>query len=161
MTHEISERNLPGIGRSYTLETRDGTEVLAVLHNSGRRDLYVSPAGNGDRTCLALDDDEARRLGAVLSGVYFKPEVVARVEALIGGLLIDWVTVGAGAPSVGRSIAELEIRRHTRMTVAAIVHLDGSSVVAPDPAQVIRAGDQLVVIGRPDDLPGFRTLVLG
>ena len=98
MTHEIFERNLPGIGRSYTLETRDGTEVLAVLHNSGRRDLYLTPESSEARTCLTLDDDEARRLGAVLSGVYFKPEVVARVEALIGGLLIDWVTVGAAAP---------------------------------------------------------------
>jgi TrkA domain protein len=161
MTHEISERNLPGIGRSYTLETRDGTEVLAVLHNSGRRDLYLTGGGAESRTCLTLDDDEARRLGAVLSGVYFKPEVVARVEALIGGLLIDWVTVGAGAPAVDRSIAELEIRKHTRMTVAAVVHADRSSVVAPDPAQVIRLGDQLVVIGRPEDLPGFRALVLG
>jgi K+:H+ antiporter subunit KhtT len=161
VTHEISERNLPGIGRSYTLEARDGTEVLAVLHNSGRRDVYLSPPGSEERTCLVLDDDEARRLGAVLSGVYFKPEAVARVESLIGGLLIEWVTVGARAPSVDRSIAELEIRRHTRMTVVAVVHADGSSVVAPEPAQVIRAGDQLVVIGRPEDLPGFRTLVLG
>ena len=42
------------------------------------------------------------------------------------------------------------------MTVAAVVHHDGSSVVAPHPDQVIRAGDQLVVIGRPEDLPGFR-----
>src|SRR5262249_5207671 len=147
MTHEISERNLPGIGRSYTLETRGGTGVLAVLHNSGRRDVYLTPDGSDARTCLTLDDDEARRLGAVLSGVYFKPEVVARVEALIGGLLIDWVTVGADAPSVGRSIAELEIRRHTRMTVAPIEHHDGASCVRHDPAHSLPAGHQLVVIG--------------
>ena len=101
---EISEQNLPGIGRSYTLVTRDGAEVLTVLHNSGRRDLYVTADDRTPRVSVALNDDEARQLGAVLSGAYFKPAVVARVEALIGGLLIDWVTVPSPRPrSTSRS----------------------------------------------------------
>ena len=76
------------------------------------------------------------------------------VEAVIGGLLIDWVTLHEGSPGVGRSIADLEIRRRTRMTVAAIVR-DDATLVAPDPSTVLEVGDRLVVIGRPEDLVTF------
>ena len=38
--------------------------------------------------------------------------------------------------------------------MAAIVRGD-SSIVAPDPAMTLEAGDRLVVIGRPEDLPTF------
>ncbi len=57
---------------------------MVVVHHSGRRDLYVAPpAATGDepRASFSLSDDEARRLGAVLGGAYFKPAVVADVEA--------------------------------------------------------------------------------
>ena len=73
---------------------------------------------------------------------------------MVGGLLIDWVTLDRDSPGVGRTIAELEVRRRTRMTVAAILR-DDVPIVAPEPTEVLRAGDRLVVIGRPEDLPGF------
>ena len=76
-------------------------------------------------------------------------------EAVIGGLLIDWFTLDAGSPAVGRSIAELEIRRQTGMTVAAIVR-DPQPVTAPEPTERLQAGDQLVVIGRQEDLARLR-----
>lgn len=160
----VSEHDLPGIGRSYTIGCSDGARVMAVLHHSGRRDLYVlddEHEPDEPTAIVSLTDDQARQLGAVLSGAYFKPAIVAEVEAVIGGLLIDWLTVRPDSPAAGRSIAELEIRRMTRMTVAAIVRHDGSSIVAPEPNEVIRTDDQLVVIGRPQDLPTFRELVIG
>jgi TrkA domain protein len=78
----------------------------------------------------------------------------------IGGLLIDWATVRPDSPAAERSIAELEIRRRTRMTVVAIIRPDDTSVIAPEPHETIRAGDQLVVAGRPEDLPRFLDLVI-
>ena len=54
----------------------------------------------------------------------------------------------------GRTIAEAEIRLRSRITVAAIVRGD-QSIVAPEPEEEVRPGDQLVVMGRPEDLPGF------
>ena len=54
----------------------------------------------------------------------------------------------------GRSIADAEIRRRSRITVAAIVRGD-ESIVAPEPDETIQAHDQLVVMGRAEDLPGF------
>jgi K+/H+ antiporter YhaU regulatory subunit KhtT len=87
--------------------------------------------------------------------------MVERIESLIGGLLIEWVTIRDDSPAAGHTIADLEIRRRTRMTVAAIARADGTSVIAPEPREALHAGDQLVVIGRPEDFDRLRALVIG
>ena len=109
---------------------------------------------------LALTDDQARRLGAVLGGAYFQPTIVSEVEAVIGELLIDWVTVRADSPGAGRSIADLEIRQRTGMTVVAILRGD-ETMLAPEPTSTVLAGDRLVVIGRREDLSRFLAHVVG
>ena len=161
---DVFEVALPGIGHRYTLPAADGGRVVVVIHHSGRRDLYVLPPGASGNdvpsATISLTDDQARRLGAVLGGAYFKPAVVADVETVIGNLLIDWVTVRADSPATDRSIAELEIRRRTRMTVVAILR-GGSTVLAPEPGERIRAGDRPVVVGRQEDLGGFLRHVVG
>jgi TrkA domain protein len=160
---EISEEILPGIGRRYTLPASEGARVVVVVHHSGRRDLYlVPPAAAGDEPAasFSLSDDEARRLGAVLGGAYFKPAVVADVEAVIGNLLIDWVTLRPDSPGADHSIAELEIRRRTRMTVVALLR-DNETILAPEPGETLRAGDRLVVVGRQEDLGAFLRHVVG
>ncbi len=45
------------------------------------------------------------------------------------------------------------------MTIAAIVRGD-SPIVAPDPATPLEVGDRLVVIGRPEDLSTFLSVVV-
>lgn len=154
---EISEVALPGIGHRYDLHADEG-EVSVILHHTGRRDIYVLEDGKR-RASVALSDSQARTLGAILSGAYFKPSAVEEIEAVIDDLLIDWVTLDEASPGTGRSIAELSVRSETRMTIAAILR-DHEPIVAPEPSEVLRAGDRLVVIGRPDDLPGFRRHVV-
>jgi TrkA domain protein len=156
----VVEHELPGIGRRYDLGDVDGARVSVVIHHSGRRDLYVLGQEDDPVAVLSLTDGQARRLGAILGGAYFQPAVVAEMEAAIGELLIDWVTVEPYSPAVGRTIAELEIRRRTRMTVAAILR-GHDPLVSPEPTEVIRAGDRLVVIGRREDLSGFLRHVIG
>ena len=70
---------------------------------------------------LTLSDAQARTIGAVLAGAYYTPAVVEEVEAVLGRLQIDWFTLRDDSPGAGKTIAELEIRRRTRMTVAAIL----------------------------------------
>ena len=150
---QIQEDDLPGIGRRFTFTLPDDGQICVVIHHTGRRDLYFTEP-DGDAQVLSVDDDLARRLGAVIAGSYFTPAAAQRVESVIGGLLIDWVTVGEASPVAGRTIAEAEIRVRSRITVAAIVRGD-QSIVAPEPEEEVRPGDQLVVVGRPEDLPGF------
>jgi len=164
MSTEIIEQDLPGIGRCFTADLADGAKVMVVIHHTGRRELYVITAGGSPDepdAVVTLGDDEARRLGSVLSGAYFKPAIVEKVEEVIGGLLIDWATVRESSPAAGHTIADLEIRRRTRMTVAAILRADGSSIIAPEPNETIGVGDRLVMIGRPEDLEGFLRHVIG
>jgi TrkA domain protein len=162
MSSHVFEQNLPGIGRSYTFTGEGDTRVMVVLHHTGRRDVYVLPPGQDEAAAtVTLSDDQARRMGSVLSGAYFKPSAMARVEAVVGGLLIEWATVRPNSPAAEHSIADLEIRRRTRMTVVAIIRSDAESIIAPEPHETIHVGDQLVVVGRPEDLPRFLERVIG
>jgi TrkA domain protein len=157
----VVESELPGIGQRYELEAIEGGTVCVTIHHSGRRDVYVLPRGGGDpKAALVLTDAQARTLGAVLGGAYFKPAMVDEIDWVVGKLLIDWFTIGDESPGVGRTIADLEIRKRTRMTVAAIVR-ESESIIAPEPSETLRAGDQLVVIGRQEDLREFVRHVIG
>jgi len=161
MNPDVVEQSLPGIGERYELQPADGGPVVVVIHHSGRRDLYVmGPNRSEPEAAVSLTDSQARTLGAILGGAYFKPAVVEEIEAIIGDLLIDWVSVENGSPAAGRTIAELEVRRRTRMTVAAILR-DHQPIIAPEPTETLQPGDRLIVIGRPADLPGFLRHVVG
>jgi K+/H+ antiporter YhaU regulatory subunit KhtT len=46
------------------------------------------------------------------------------------------------------------------MTVAAVAR-DTGTIIAPEPTEVLRAGDRLVVVGRPEDLATFTRHVIG
>jgi len=160
VSDQIHEQELPGIGRRYSVQA-DGAEVSVVIHHSGRRDVYLSdPTGHMPPSVATLSDDQARRLGAVLAGAYFQPTLTRHIEAVVGGLLIDWVTVADDSPGAGRTIADLQVRRQTRMTIVAILRGE-QVVVVPEPTEVLEAGDRVVVVGRPEDLDGFVRHVAG
>lgn len=156
---DVTEQALPGIGQRYDLRAAEGGAVTVVIHHSGRRDLYVLDSGDEPQASVALSDSQARTLGAILGGAYFKPAVVEEIEAVIGGLLIDWVTLDGDSPGAGKTIADLQVRSETKMTIAAILR-EHVSLVAPEPSETLRPGDRLVVIGRQEDLPGFRRHVV-
>lgn len=156
---DVAEVALPGIGRRYDLHAVEGGSVTVVIHHSGRRDLYILDRGDEPQATVALTDSQARTLGAILGGAYFKPAVIEEIEAVIGGLLIDWVTLDEDSRGVGKTIAELQVRTRTKMTIAAILR-EQVTLVAPEPTERLLAGDRLVVIGRQEDLPGFRRHVV-
>ena len=157
----VNEQDLPGIGRRYEVQAGKGQRVVLVVHHSGRRDLYVLRRHADEPVCaVELSDDQARRVGAILGGAYFKPAVVEEIQAAIGEFVVDWVTLAEGAPAIGRSIGELAVRRRTGMTVIAIVR-GRRAITSPDPAEPLRAGDRLVVVGPAGNLAGLLDVVAG
>jgi TrkA domain protein len=160
--HHLAERDLPGIGKAYSLDTLDGARLLAVVHQNSRRDIYVTPEGAEDPVAsVALSDEQAREFGAALAGAFYKPDALEQVESVVGGLLIDWVTLRDDSPGAGRTIAELGIRQNTRMSVVAVVRPGAEPLIAPEPEERLEPGDRVVVIGRPDDLSDLVQLVVG
>jgi TrkA domain protein len=119
--------DLPGIGRSYQMTGTNGGRITVVIHHSRRRVVYGLNASADQASAVELSDHRARKLGAILGGAFFKPAVVEEVEAVFDGLLIDWVALEPNSPGVDRSIAELEIRRTTGVTIIAIICGDQAS----------------------------------
>ncbi len=74
----ITEQDLPGIGRRYQLHDDSGQLVTIIVHHSGRRDLYLAGSRRGEADAASFTDDQARRVGAILAGVYFKPAASRR-----------------------------------------------------------------------------------
>ena len=157
----ISEKNMPGIGRRYDIVVAKGKRVALVIHHSGQRDLYIFDRHAEEPMCaVEFSDEQARRVGALLGGAFFKPAVVEEIEDIVGEFVVDWVTLPDDASAVGRSIADLQIRRRTGFSVVAIVR-GRKTITAPHPDEVLRKGDRLVVVGRHADLQRFVDLVAG
>ncbi len=157
----VHEEELPGIGRKFEILVGRGDRIDVVIHHSGRRDVYVFERDADDPVrVLKLTDDQARRLGAVLSGAYFKPAVVEEIEALIGEFAVDWVTLTEESPSIGKTIAQLEVRKRTGMSIIAVIRT-GATLKSPDPDEVLRVGDRLVIVGPQRHLDGFLSFMLG
>jgi TrkA domain protein len=152
--------DLPGIGRSCQMTGINGGRITVVVHHGGRRVVSGLNADSDQASSVELSDHQARKLGAILGGAFFKPAVVEEVEAVFDDLLIDWVALEPTSPGADKSIAELEIRRRTGVTLIAIIRGD-QAMTAPEPSEMMRAGDRLVVVSRHQDLGSFRDLVVG
>ena len=163
MSTDLHETRLPGIGTKFTFRTGEGCRIAVIQHNDGRRDLYFFRSGSDDepRAVIALDDDEARQLGAVLGGAYERPKIVEELEMALGELLIEWIQVPDTSPWIGKSLAEAGFRAKLGITVIAILR-EPEPVTGALPDDVIQQGDTLVTVGKAGSYPAFtRVLAQG
>lgn len=149
----MNEQDLPGIGRRFEIAVGRGRRLVLVVHHSGRRDIYLVGKQDEDPLwSLELTDDQARRAGAILGGAYFKPAVVEEIEDIVGEFVVDWITLSEGDICVGQTLRQLRVRQQTGMSVIAIVR-GKTTITGPDPDEVLKIGDKIVVVGRHEDLP--------
>lgn len=143
----ITSAPLPGVGALHVLAAQDGHRVGVVRHADDRRELVVyDPADPDTRlTGVLLTAAEARVL-ADLVGAAGPMTHCARLDRHDGGVSVLQVLIGADSPRVGRPLAGTGVQG---AVVAAVVR--GEDVIAsPGPGLRCRAGDIVVVIGRPD-----------
>jgi Trk K+ transport system NAD-binding subunit len=65
------------------------------------------------------------------------------------GLDMEIVTVDQGSNCIGRSVADIEQAAAGAFLVVGLNRRDGASVMQPDGATVLQAGDGVVILGRP------------
>jgi CPA2 family monovalent cation:H+ antiporter-2 len=82
----------------------------------------------------------------MLRGLSLDHESISRVAALFAGATVDNVQIDPKAPSVGKTLSQLDLRKLTGATVIAIVR-SGEAVKNPAPDFSIGADDILVLLG--------------
>src|SRR4051812_3766657 len=120
MPIDLRETRLPGVGVKYSLRLAAGGRLTIILHNDGKREIYVFREGGGEddpRAVIELDDEEARQLGAVIGGAFERPKIVEELEMALGELHIEWVPVPDTSPWIAKTLAECGFRAKTGVTV--------------------------------------------
>jgi len=157
---EIRETRLPGIGTKFSLDTRRDENVCVIVHTNGMREIYHLADDEDDEPYrIALTDEEARQVGALLGGVIYRPQLVQDLEVALGDLVVEWLDVPADSPLVGLTVETCRIRRTTGATIIAIMRQEGAQAM-PRPTEVIAANDVLVVLGKPADFSIIRGLIV-
>lgn len=158
---EVTEVKLPGVGVRLELTTANGDQIGVVAHRSGRREIVLYDAADPDR-CVAqipLEGDDARTLAEML-GAAQVGEVLTAVQHQVEGLAIEWVTLPAGSPFVGRTIGEGAFRTRTGVSIVATIRGE-VTVPAPGPDHRFEAGETVVAVGTTDGLHSLADLLEG
>src|SRR5690606_31702978 len=96
---------------------------------------------------MTLSDEESRQVAGIIGGLSYKPKALETIEVALDDLSIEWIKVGRGSPSIGRSIGELEVRKRTGASIIAAIK-EGDSMINPGPDYVITADTTMVVAGK-------------
>ena len=76
-------------------------------------------------------------------------------------LAAEQIQVAASARLVGKSIKDANLRQEFGVIVVAVTRKSGEMEFNPSPETVIAAGDQLVVLGHPDQLKALEAAAMG
>ncbi|MGE0824440.1 MAG: cation:proton antiporter regulatory subunit [Candidatus Binatia bacterium] len=150
----IREVELPGIGTKYTVDTQTRDQVVIILHRSGKREIYHFASGQSSPSdVIDLTADEAQQIGSILGQTSFQPDPAR--ELVMKELTIDWISLPARHSLTEKSIRDMEIRQRTGASIVAILRA-GKAVINPNPDEVLRANDTLMVIGNTDQVQRFK-----
>ncbi|MFN3870690.1 MAG: cation:proton antiporter regulatory subunit [Aquificaceae bacterium] len=154
---EIRETDLPGIGKKYSFRLREGRDLVLVIYHTGRREIYLME--EDEPSCVFdLTEEEAKELGFLLAGALYQPIKTEKMELVLKEVVMEWVRVEVGSNFINKTIAELQIRRTTGVSVIAIDR-KGSIIPSPDPyKEKIELGDILIVVGTRPQINHFLEL---
>lgn len=145
---DVSETDLPGVGKRFEVTLNEGGIAVVVIHNSGRRELFYRPSPDADaEELLDLTDQESRVVGSILEGAYFQPVRTEVPETTLGdNVIIEWYTLEADDPFVDETLEEANIRERTGVTVMAVERGE-ECIASPEADFGMREGDTLVTVG--------------
>jgi len=156
---DVKEVLLPGVGLRFEFENRDGDRIGVVARRTRDFEIVVYPKDDPDQAqqVFRLTEDEAEALAQILGA----PRIAERFADLtreVPGLDAGQVSIRPGSPFVDRPLGDTRARTRTGASIVAIVR-DDDVLASPGPAEILRAGDVLVVIGTDDGISGVEDIV--
>lgn len=154
---QFRETELPGVGKKYSISLKEGKELVLIIYNTGRREIYIME--DEEAVCLfELTEEEAKELGFLLAGAFYQPIKAEKMELVLKEVVMEWVKVEAGSNLVGKTIADMQIRSATGVSIIAIDR-KGKIIPSPDPyKEKIEVGDTLIVVGTRQQINKFLEL---
>ena len=144
----VYEADLPGVGKKFEVELDGERRLVIVIHNTGRREVFVRPEPDADaERVFDLSDRLARQVGTILEGAYFQPIRTDTIDTVLtDDTLIEWAKVASDSNIAGTTLAETRLRQELGVSVIAIQR-DDDTLTNPGPETLIEADDTLVVLG--------------
>ncbi|PYR89458.1 MAG: potassium channel protein [Acidobacteria bacterium] len=150
----------------------DAENVYAVLSaRLLRPDVFIIGRAETEDARVKLRRAGADRVispyhigGQQLAQTALRPAVVDFVQLATTSenleLNMEQVHIGEGSPLKGRSLVEAGLRQRFGVVVVGIRRIDGRMDFNPAPETTMRAGDDLVVLGRADSLKELEAAAL-
>lgn len=158
----VYESALPGVGKKFEIELGDDDQLVVVIHNTGKREVFYkqTPEQDGEKL-FELSDRLARTVGSIIEGAHFQPIESDRVETMLGDEnLLEWYKIGPDSILDGQTLADARLRERTGVSVVAIDR-EGELFPSPDPDAQIEVDDTLVIIGSHEDIEAFESMLEG
>ncbi|GHE43405.1 cation:proton antiporter regulatory subunit [Sphingobacterium griseoflavum] len=156
----VRESELIGIGKKYQIETEAGDNMVVVIHDDGRRELYRSEDDDNETHCvMTLSDDESRQVAGIIGGLYYKPKALETMELALDDLRIEWYKVGASNDGVHKSIGELGVRQRTGASIIAAIR-EEETIINPGPEYIITPDTTLVVAGKKQNIKLLKEILI-
>ncbi|ACC39766.1 MULTISPECIES: cation:proton antiporter regulatory subunit [Mycobacterium] len=156
---DVKEVLLPGVGLRYEFTSQKGERIGIIARRTGDFEVVVYAANDPDaaRPVFCLTDEEADALAQILGA----PRIAERFTELtreVPGLEAGHIIIAPQSPFVDRPLGETHARTRTGASIVAIVR--GQEVVAsPNPAELLRERDVLIVIGTEEGIAGVEQIV--
>ncbi len=144
---EVKEVLLPGVGLRYEFDNSDGERIGVIAKRTGDFEVVLYAADDLDaaQRLFRLTEGEADALAQILGA----PRIAERFADLtreVPGLEAGQVSVRPGSPYADRPLGDTHGRTRSGASIVAIVR-EEEVLPSPSPAEPLRAGDVLVVIG--------------
>lgn len=157
----IERADLPGIGVRHDILTEEGRRISVVNLREGGREFAIADEDDPDRAgeAIELTDDESTALSEILGGSLILTQLAGLPEQ-VPGLFIEQIPVRADSKYVGRPLGDTRARTRTRCSIVALMG-EAGVIPAPEPADILHAGDTLVVVGTREGLDKLAHIVSG
>jgi len=163
----IREAELPGLGKKFQFNLENGEQVVVIIHDDGKREIYYfTEDGDEPAATVSLSDQESRQLGSVIGGAFYQPRSLERLDAAISGLRIEWLKVRDKSEITGKSIGDLGLRKNHGIIIIAVMEDRGRGLhetvhINPGPGYIFEPGHTVIAAGRADKIKGFEKMFGG